>query len=542
VYPPYLGTRPPKLNQMTDQTSDPAEVRRMLNSIADEVIKMRQEVPIPTNGPGLAHDSLIRDTERLLSTVGNPATQVGRMPPQPPTLRARLGSVLVKLVRRSLFWYSAQVNEANARIAQTLRGHAERISKIAKIVDQTRLEFLKQFDADAMVMRQVEQDTSEIRRMADHSAAQLRNLSADLSTTQHDMAELSISVHSLNKGVHDMRAAVQHDIAAAMDKALTRERTARAEMESALEADRMVRAEMVRAEMESALEMARTAIRSDMERTRDAIQNLERLVQQTRITLQVQDGRISLLMRERREARGNGAAAPLPAPPATVTAGELGPLYVEFENTFRGTRAEIKQRVAAHLRRVAKNNVGMPQMPVLDVGCGRGEWLEVLAESGLVGIGVDSNEACVAECRDRGLTAELSDGIEYLRRRPSESQGAVTAFHVVEHLPFGLILDLLDEALRTLKTGGILILETPNPANLIVGAHTFYLDPTHVRPLPADLLRFLVESRGFCNIEVVPLHPFPDHHRLEDTENAAAVLLNDLVYGARDYAIIAERP
>ena len=95
--------------------------------------------------------------------------------------------------------------------------------------------------------------------------------------------------------------------------------------------------------------------------------------------------------------------------------------------------------------------------------------------------------------------------------------------------------------MRVLKPGGILILETPNPANLTVGANTFYLDPTHIRPLPADLLRFFVESRGFCGVEVRPLHPFPACFHLDGEPNSAAAVLNDLVYGARDYAIVAER-
>ena len=87
-----------------------------------------------------------------------------------------------------------------------------------------------------------------------------------------------------------------------------------------------------------------------------------------------------------------------------------------------------------------------------------------------------------------------------------------------------------------------MILETPNPANLIVGANTFYLDPTHIRPIPADLLRFFVEARGFRNVEIRPLHPFPDCFRLNGEANSAASVLNDLVYGPRDYAIVAERP
>jgi O-antigen chain-terminating methyltransferase len=289
------------------------------------------------------------------------------------------------------------------------------------------------------------------------------------------------------------------------------------------------------------------AVRQDLSAelagVRQLVRNTELFAHQTRATMCSLEGRLSLILQERMRA---GAAQNLPtATPVSeldLSAKDLGPLYVEFEDIFRGQRAEIKERVVEYLPRLVAKNIGTPHMPVLDLGCGRGEWLEVLGERGFTGVGVDSNETCVADCRDRNLTVHIADLIEYLQQQPSDTQGVITAFHVVEHLPFRLILNLLNEAVRVLKPGGMLILETPNPANLIVGAHTFYLDPSHVRPLPADLLRFMVESRGFSNVEVLPLHPFPDCYRLEDKSNAAAALLNDLVYGPRDYAVIAERP
>jgi O-antigen chain-terminating methyltransferase len=179
---------------------------------------------------------------------------------------------------------------------------------------------------------------------------------------------------------------------------------------------------------------------------------------------------------------------------------------------------------------------------VLDLGCGRGEWLEVLAENGLVAEGVDSHSSFVDECRARGLTVHHADALQFLRNALGESLGAVTAFHLIEHLPFSTILELLDEACRVLKPGGLLIVEMPNPANLLVGAHTFYLDPSHIRPVPADLMRFMVESRGFTRVEVVPLHPFPESYRLDEKDNRAAAVLNQFLFGPQDYAVIGQRP
>ena len=118
--------------------------------------------------------------------------------------------------------------------------------------------------------------------------------------------------------------------------------------------------------------------------------------------------------------------------------------------------------------------------------------------------------------------------------------GAVTAFHVVEHLGFGALVDFLDEVLRVLIPGGMLILETPNPENLRVGANSFYNNPTHRNPVPPEPLRFLVEQRGFAEAEIVRLHPFPVEERLK-ANNEDAQRLNDLLFGPQDYAVIARR-
>ncbi|MGH9665809.1 MAG: methyltransferase domain-containing protein, partial [Bryobacteraceae bacterium] len=269
------------------------------------------------------------------------------------------------------------------------------------------------------------------------------------------------------------------------------------------------------------------------------VREAELYAQSIRAELAVERSRVSLLMQQRRQPPSSDAP---PSVIGTANLGaELGSLYSQFENAFRGSRAEIKARSIERLPRLRAKGIGGPHMPVLDLGCGRGEWLEVLSENGLTASGVESNAAFVEECRTRGFVVHQGDAIRFLQEALPESQGAITGFHIIEHLQFAELLMLLDEAVRVLKPGGILMLETPNPANLIVGAHTFYLDPTHVRPLPADLMRFLIEARGLCDARIVPLHPFPDSYRL-DQDNRAAEVLNDLLYGARDYLVTGERP
>jgi O-antigen chain-terminating methyltransferase len=178
---------------------------------------------------------------------------------------------------------------------------------------------------------------------------------------------------------------------------------------------------------------------------------------------------------------------------------------------------------------------------VLDLGCGRGEWLELLREKGLAAEGVDHNRVIVARCADLGLRVIEADLIEHLRGLSEASFGTVTAFHVIEHLPFSYLVDLIDEALRVLKPGGLMILETPNPANVQLACERFYFDPTHIRPLPSPLIRKLAEARGLCDIEILPLHPWPELSRVEEDGSELVRRFNALFYGPQDYAVIGRK-
>ena len=218
----------------------------------------------------------------------------------------------------------------------------------------------------------------------------------------------------------------------------------------------------------------------------------------------------------------------------------LDAFYAAFEDRFRGPREEIRSRVTVHLPVVRAAGAGTADRPILDIGCGRGEWLELLAGEGLIARGVDANVATVAETRARGLDVVEADVLGYLRSLPAHSCGAVTGFHVIEHLPFATLVALVDEIVRVLQPGGVTILETPNPTNLMVGAATFYIDPTHSRPLHPETMRFLVGARGLERVEIQFLHPV-EGASLPDEGNPTAARLNQHLYGPQDYAIVAYR-
>ena len=213
--------------------------------------------------------------------------------------------------------------------------------------------------------------------------------------------------------------------------------------------------------------------------------------------------------------------------------------YVAFEDVFRGTREDIKGRLARYLELLRNAGAGQLGKPVLDVGCGRGEWLELLKENHILAYGVDLNGMMVERTVALGLEAYHADVIEHLRGLSDMSLSALTGFHIVEHLPFEVLIDFLDEALRVLTPGGIIMFETPNPETIRVGATTFYNDPTHRNPIPPQVLQFMVEHRGFEAAEILRLHPFTDGLLTQPT--ADAELLNRVLFGPQDYAVVARR-
>jgi SAM-dependent methyltransferase len=215
-------------------------------------------------------------------------------------------------------------------------------------------------------------------------------------------------------------------------------------------------------------------------------------------------------------------------------------LLLELADRFRGDAATVSSRHRQYLDVIADANVIDDDHPLVDVGSGRGEWLSMLRENNVPSEGIDQSELLVARAREDGLRVTSGDAIASLRGYADATLGAITAFHIVEHLPFEDLIAFLDESLRTLRPNGLLIIETPNPANLVVGACNFWLDPTHIRPIPDALAQFLIEHRGFAQVKVVEL-----------TENRAAGVpehdetdrrLNDFMYGSQEYAIVARRP
>ena len=235
------------------------------------------------------------------------------------------------------------------------------------------------------------------------------------------------------------------------------------------------------------------------------------------------------------------------AGPPAGRCGALGAGYVGFEDLFRGTTAEIRARQADYADRFAGSS------DVLDVGCGRGEFLELLRDRGVPGIGIDMNQEMVDVCRARGLRAYHADALGYLAGVPDDSLGGLTALQVVEHLEPDYLVRLLETAFAKMRPGATILLETINAACWVAYFESYIRDITHVRPLHPETLKFLVVAAGFERVDVHFRSPVAESGRLERagaddlppsvadivrTMNANVERLNERMFTYLDYAVI----
>jgi O-antigen chain-terminating methyltransferase len=382
-----------------------------------------------------------------------------------------------------------------------------------------------ELQAQLQNLQRLQAEPQDLQAQLQHVRAEHQNLQAHLQNLQAQREQSEALLHTNLVALTEALTAQQQQLDEARRAQAT---TANAQQEFLVQEQRVI------------VETQKAVLAEIQER----LDELQQKYQQNRVALLSQERRLlTLNTGAQPQPAASGSESPLPTTePAHGGEAEglnLDSLYASFEDQFRGARSAIKAQLKFYLPLLRAARVGTVERPVLDVGCGRGEWLELLREEGLHARGVDANGVLVEQCAARGLDVAKTDALTYLRALAEDSLSALTGFHIIEHLPFLALVELLDETLRVLRPGGLVILETPNPKNLVVGACNFYSDPTHLRPLFPETLKFLLDQRGFAQVRVEYLHPV-DNGPVWQAEPAAQALYG-WFYGPRDFAVIGSK-
>jgi 2-polyprenyl-3-methyl-5-hydroxy-6-metoxy-1,4-benzoquinol methylase len=216
-------------------------------------------------------------------------------------------------------------------------------------------------------------------------------------------------------------------------------------------------------------------------------------------------------------------------------------LYRRLEDSLRGSEKEVREALQPYLA------YARDRQPVLDIGCGRGEFLAMCREAGVTVRGFDTNERSVSDLKQRKFDVSLSGVPECFDGIADSSTGAILAAHVVEHLPVEVLFAFYSESARVLRSDGLLMIETPNAESLLVTAADFWRDPTHLAPRHPAALVLLGREHGFDVEELRAVHPFPDAARLPISQTDSAEVrrlaeaINDRLFGPQDLRLVLRR-
>ncbi|HEY0386534.1 MAG TPA: methyltransferase domain-containing protein [Pyrinomonadaceae bacterium] len=352
-----------------------------------------------------------------------------------------------------------------------------------------------------------------------------------LELIKHEQEALRASLQAMQAALLERLAAVERQFDLLIEKAVAHWQREMHELEARQEA----RGVEIDARAGQMTESVRADAAATARELRGEVRRVFQKEQEVRAELALQAQRVARLLEE----AGKRLPAPFDERQLEVFTDEQQHLddafYLALEESFRGSPAEIRNRLQVYLPLVEQAHI-TGEHPLLDIGCGRGEWLELLRDMNVAASGVDSNRALVAAARARGLEVVEADLTGYLSELPDGALGALTGFHIVEHLPLEKLLGLLSEAVRVVRPGGLILFETPNPENVLVGSCNFYFDPTHRNPLPAPVLKFMLESRGLGHVEIVRLNPSDAEPVAGDTDLVKR--FNQYFYGPMDYAVV----
>ncbi len=372
---------------------------------------------------------------------------IGTVNPRPPGILNSVVQSLKRLVARLLDWHVREQVEFNRGVMTAIEAILEALNENNRALERL-----------AGQADELRQEAEQLKDVRSHWEAWRRDWEQKLATNEMQFL----------RSVADLQAAFQHRVSLMESNLRDLARSQHADFTGALDRSG--------AEIQKRLWADLERIRLEFER---------------------------LIHAELRLVRQRAVLAP-PAVAAPAVAAEAPAPQIDwlaFAERFRGSREYVKERQRVYLPRFQGCQA------VLDLGCGRGEFLELLKEAGVPGRGIDQQEEAVALCRRHGLEAERAEIFSYLAELPEGSLDGIFSAQLVEHLPPARVPELIRLCAAGLRRGGLLVIETPNPESLAIFATHFYLDPTHQRPVPPALLVFYLEEAGFGGLEVARFEP-----------------------------------
>ena len=415
---------------------------------------------------------------------------IGTVNPRPPGLKNNLIQAVKKLVSRALDWHVREQVEFNRAMLGCVEASLGALNEVNRALAALAADFNARHD--------------ELHRRLDEAreeARELRDMRAHWSQWRVEWErKLSVNEIQFLRSVADLQTAFQHRVSLVETNFREIVRSQHTDFAAALD--------------HASIDIQKR-LWDDLERIRE---DYERLIHE-----------------ELRIVRQRAAAlppVPRPASPSVETAAEPELDWLRFAARFRGSEDRVRDLARFYVPHFA----GCRE--VVDLGCGRGEFLEVMKAAGILARGVDLSRESVALCRYKGLNAAETDLFDHLASLADASLDGIFSGQVVEHLPPPRVAELVRLASVKLARGGVLAIETPNPECLAIFATHFFLDPTHTRPIPSSLLVFYLEECGFGRIEVHRLSP-----AIESMPSVATLPedFRQTFFGGLDYAIIARR-
>lgn len=552
MHPPTAG------NAAAAGSGDPI-VSRTSETVMAEIAALRrrveQQYPSARAGDGMPLADLLPLFHARDAAEGKVAA-IGKVNPRPPGLANAVIQAAKRTLARTLQWLIRDQVDFNAATVRAFTETIEALNAVNRSLAaaQSRMEAIEaslgeaRLQAEGNLREATDSLSAQIRSRAQEAHESLEDFAATL-RQEIQQAELRLAAASaaevqdaerrLSSSVEPLAQAIAQQQQRAARQAAEREREdirllrTLADVQNGF-AQRMslLEASLKEAASQQAALAGERAAASARDELMRGISRLESQIHSELRTLRQRAG--AVLSREAR----HGSMPPddgerILQAAQVITAPEPFFDSLQFAERFRGPEHRVREDLRVHLPLFASH------APVLDLGCGRGEFLELLRDVGVDATGVEANPELVRLLASKGLRATEADLFQFLESQPEASVGGVFCAHVIEHMPAEQLVRLVSLAARVLRPGGVLAFETPNPACLAIFATYFYLDPTHVRPVPHELVTYLLEEAGFQDIQVTGLHP-------ADGDFAALKPLPDgfrqQFFGFMDYAVSARRP